>query len=69
MERQCIILNENARWKFENGQTVNAPRSFTINDGEAMLKLIEQGLGIGLKSVWNASESLAGQLVEPYIFF
>ncbi|MEO1146020.1 MAG: LysR family transcriptional regulator [Cyanobacteria bacterium J06638_22] len=64
-KHQCVILSENNRWKFENGQIVSVPRSLAVNDGEAMRKLIEQGLGIGVKSVWNASESLkAGLLVE-----
>ena len=62
---QCVILAENTRWKFENGQVIHAPRSFVINDGEALRKMLEQGMGIGLKSVWNASESLkSGLLVE-----
>ncbi|MEO0490007.1 MAG: LysR substrate-binding domain-containing protein, partial [Cyanobacteria bacterium J06659_2] len=62
---QCVILAENNRWKFENGQTVSAPRSFVVNDGEAMRKMLEQGMGIGIKSVWNASESLkSGLLVK-----
>ncbi|MEO1300556.1 MAG: LysR substrate-binding domain-containing protein, partial [Cyanobacteria bacterium J06636_16] len=52
-------------WKFANGQVINVPRSLTVNDGEAMRKLIEDGMGIGMKSVWNASESLkSGLLVE-----
>lgn len=64
-EHQCVILSESTRWKFENGQTVNVPRSFVVNDGEAMRKMIERGMGIGIKSVWNASESLkSGLLVE-----
>lgn len=64
-EHQCIILSENNRWKFENGQIISVPRSLAVNDGEAMRKLIEQGLGIGVKSVWNVSESLkSGLLVE-----
>ena len=62
---QCVILAENTRWKFENGQVINAPRSFVINDGEALRTMLEQGMGIGIKSVWNASESLkSGHLVE-----
>ncbi|MEO0533383.1 MAG: LysR substrate-binding domain-containing protein [Cyanobacteria bacterium P01_A01_bin.123] len=62
---QCVILAENNRWKFENGQTVSAPRSFVVNDGEAMRTMIEQGMGIGIKSVWNASKSLkSGLLVK-----
>ncbi|ESA33656.1 family transcriptional regulator [Leptolyngbya sp. Heron Island J] len=64
-KHQCVILTENTRWKFENGQTVSVPRSFAVNDGEAMRQLIEQGMGIGIKSVWNARESLkSGLLVE-----
>lgn len=64
-KHQCVILAESNRWKFRNGQTVSAPRSFVVNDGEAMRKMIERGMGIGVKSVWNASESLkSGLLVE-----
>ena len=62
---QCVILAENNRWKFENGQVIQVPRSHLINDGEALRKMLEQGMGIGVKSVWNASESLkSGLLVE-----
>ena len=49
----------------EIGQTVSVPRSFVVNDGEAMRTMLEQGMGIGIKSVWNAHESLkSGRLVE-----
>ena len=65
VKHQCISLAEATKWKFENGQTVSVPHSFVINDGEALRKMLEQGLGIGIKSVWNASESLkSGLLVE-----
>lgn len=64
-EHQCICLAEATKWTFENGQTVSVPRAFVINDGEALRNMIEQGLGIGIKSLWNVSESLkAGLLVE-----
>ncbi|MEO0828237.1 MAG: LysR substrate-binding domain-containing protein [Cyanobacteria bacterium J06642_9] len=64
-EHQCGVLAENTRWKFENGQVIHVPRSFAINDGEALRKMLEQGMGIGIKSIWNASESLkSGLLVE-----
>lgn len=64
-EPQWVILADSNRWKFENGQTVSVPRSFVVNDGEAMRKMIENGMGIGIKSVWNARESLkSGLLVE-----
>ena len=62
---QCVCLAEATKWKFENGQVISVPRSFVIDDGEALRKMLEQGLGIGIKSLWNASESLkSGQLVE-----
>ena len=60
----CVTLGE-TRWKFENGQTVSLLPSVTVNDGEALRNMIEQGMGIGVKSVWNASASLkSGRLVE-----
>lgn len=52
-------------WQFENGEQVRAPAYLTVNDGEAMRQLLEDGGGIGVKSLWNASRSLAsGRLVE-----
>ena len=64
-KHQCVCLAEATKWTFENGQTVSVPRSFVINDGEALRNMIEQGLGIGVKSLWNASASLkARRLVE-----
>ncbi len=65
LNHQCVCLAGATKWAFENGQTVSVPRSFVINDGEALRKMVEQGLGIGIKSLWNASDSLkAGRLVE-----
>ena len=65
VEHQCVSLAEATKWTFKNGQTVSVPHSFVVNDGEALRKMLEQGLGIGIKSVWNASESLkSGLLVE-----
>lgn len=62
---QCVVLGDTTRLKFENGQTIVTPRSFVVNDGEAMRKMIEHGMGIGRKSVWNACESLKSRrLVE-----
>jgi len=61
---RCITLGE-TKWKFEDGQSISVSFANTINDGEAMRKMLEQGMGIGMKSVWNASESLkSGLLVE-----
>lgn len=61
---RCVTLGE-TRWKFEDGQIISISFSNTVNDGEAMRKMLEQGMGIGMKSVWNARESLkSGLLVE-----
>ncbi len=62
---RCVILADDRKWKFAQGQTVTVPRSFVVNDGEAMRVLIEEGLGIGIQSMWSASDSLkAARLVE-----
>lgn len=64
-DHQCVVFPGTNRWKFENGQTIEPPRTFVVNDGEAMRGMIESGLGVGMKSLWNAGESLkAGRLVE-----
>ena len=64
-EHKCVSLADATRWTFENGQTISVPQSFAIDDGEALRQMLELGLGIGIKSVWNASESLkSGLLVE-----
>ena len=62
---RCVTLGDNNQVKFQNGQTISIPRACSVNDGEAMRMMIEQGFGVGIKSLWNASESLrTGQLVE-----
>ena len=62
---QCVILANDSRWRFANGQNIRAPRSAVVNDGEAMRLMIEAGMGIGMKSVWNAYQALKdGRLVE-----
>ncbi|MEM7469560.1 MAG: LysR substrate-binding domain-containing protein, partial [Pseudomonadota bacterium] len=62
---QCVVFPGRNQWRFESGQSIAPPRSFVVNDGEAMRFMIEQGMGIGMKSLWNASESLnSGKLVE-----
>ncbi|MGD1863812.1 MAG: LysR family transcriptional regulator [Phormidesmis sp.] len=61
---RCMTLGE-TRWKFKNGQSVSVSYASTVNDGEAMRKMLERGMGIGIKSIWNATESLkSGLLVE-----
>lgn len=62
---RCVVLLDTNRWKFETAQVVAVPRSFTANDGEATRAMIENGLGIGISSLWNAGPSLdSGRLVE-----
>lgn len=61
---RCVTLAGHPRWRFADGQTVLVPRALSVNDGEAMRLLLEQGFGVGVKSVWNAYQSLRdGKLV------
>lgn len=66
VNHQCIsFANSSNQWKFKTGEAVNIANSLAVNDGEAMRLMIENGMGIGIKSVWNAHKSLkAGRLVE-----
>lgn len=59
---RCVTLGK-TRWEFEDGQVVRVSSSSTVNDGEALRKMIEHGMGIGMKSVWNASASLESGLL------
>ena len=62
---QCVVFPGSNRWKFENGQSIEPPGAYVVNDGEAMRHMIESGMGIGVKSLWNAGRSLtSGKLVE-----
>ena len=64
----AVVVN---LWFIVGSQAVEDYRAsiydhvFQLNDGEAMRLAIEAGMGIGLKSVWNAYESLrSGAVVE-----
>lgn len=62
---RCVQLSGKERWKFADGQSVSPSRPVIVNDGEAMRMLLESGMGIGIKSVWNANDSIrSGALVE-----
>ncbi|GJM10280.1 MAG: LysR family transcriptional regulator [Lysobacteraceae bacterium] len=62
---QCVVFPGRNRWKFENKKIIEPPSTFVVNDGEAMRHMIENGMGIGIKSLWNAHEGLkSGTLVE-----
>ena len=54
-----------APWKFQGGQQIEPSYQTAVNDGEAMRDMLEAGMGIGVKSLWNVYRSLqTGQLVE-----
>ena len=60
-----VVFAKSTRIKFANGERVQMRNASIVNDGEAMRMLVEQGFGIGLKSLWNVGASLkAGQLVQ-----
>ncbi len=62
---QWVVFPGTHRYTFENGQTIEQPDgTYIVNDGEAMREMIERGMGIGIKSLWNAGHSLkSGELV------
>lgn len=60
-----VVFPNANKFKFENGQVIQVPSTFAVNDGEAMRLMIEADMGIGIKSLWNAAASLkSGKLVE-----
>ena len=62
---RCVVFPGSNRWTFENQQSIEPPHTCVVNDGEAMRHMIENGMGIGMKSLWNAGASLqSGLLVE-----
>lgn len=64
-EHASVLLGDSTRWEFGDGTVVHPSESHRVNDGEAMRLALEAGLGIGIKSVWNAHRSLqSGSLVE-----
>lgn len=64
-QHRAVTFPGESRWEFENGETVRVQPWTTVNDGEALRQLLEDGAGIGIKSLWNASASLqAGRLVQ-----
>lgn len=63
---RCIVLSVGSRrWKFEDGKSIEPPRTILVNDGEAMRAMVENGLGVGVASLWSCHWSLRnGDLVE-----
>lgn len=65
----CIVLGETRNWLLRDamGTEVETRVSgrFTTNFGEAVTEALLQGLGIGLKSLWDVADHLqAGRLVR-----
>lgn len=61
---RSIVFPGGQKWRFANGAAVEVADPFVVNDGEAMRAMLEAGLGIGQKSLWNAGPGLrAGRLV------
>ena len=64
-QHKCIHLGQSQKIRFQSGEAFNTSASLSVNDGEAMRFLIESGMGIGAKSIWNVHKSLqTGDLVE-----
>ena len=62
---QFVVLANNNKLCFQHNQVVTLDKTIVVNDGEAMRLLIENGAGIGIKSMWNAVQSLdKGKLVQ-----
>ena len=62
---RCVVLADYNKWKFRDGNVITAPRSIVANDGEAVRALLENAMGIGIQSLWLASEYLRdGRLVR-----
>lgn len=66
-QHKCINLVGHQRLEFANGDTVNMPTTFMADDGEAVRLMLEQGMGIGMKSLWNASAALKSGLLVPVL--
>ena len=65
LNHRCIGFPDRGAWEFEGGELIQMKPALVTNDGEAMRHLIESGVGIGIKSLWNAAPSLrTGTLVQ-----
>ena len=65
LKHRFVTFSDCNRIKFADGQIVDSPQSVSVNDGVAMRMMVEDGMGIGLKSLWNVGESLkSGRLVQ-----
>lgn len=65
----CVVLGETRNWSLADrtGNIIETrvSGSFTTNFGEAVTEAVLQGLGIGLKSIWDVTHLLeTGRLVH-----
>ena len=63
-DHASVILGNANRWEFADGTVIHPQASHKVNDGEAMRLAIEAGMGIGVKSAWNACAQ-ARTVVSP----
>ena len=65
-QHNCVVLNHYDVWKLERDaqtETVRVGGNYHTNDGEAVLNVIRQGLGIGVVALWQgAADIVAGNL-------
>lgn len=63
----CVSFNNNNKWRLASGEVVTVPKTLSVNNGEAMRLLLESGMGIGTKSIWNANNSLKKGLLTQVL--
>ena len=65
LKHHCIVSTISRQWRFADGMVIKPPATMRINDGEGARLAAEAGLGITVKSRWNAYQALAdGRLVH-----
>ncbi|MBI2380421.1 MAG: LysR family transcriptional regulator [Gammaproteobacteria bacterium] len=70
-EHDCLILHDQTRWRFSmpdgSELTVKVGGGFRCNHSEVTREAAVQGLGIALKSLWNAGQELASGRLMPVL--
>jgi DNA-binding transcriptional LysR family regulator len=73
VNHNCIVLNENYNWEFQNNGKTTTQRvggSFQTNYSEALVEAVKEGLGIGMICYWQVhKELLSGELVQVLTAF
>ena len=58
----CVVLNHYDVWKLESAghrTTIKVGGNYHTNDGEAILDVIRNGLGIGVVALWQGAPDIA----------